>query len=208
MAQKRENKRKAPNRDRRKWNKSTLKLPPNHGWTGTEGCRVFVADRGAVRFDVPAGWHIEPTQTGSITLRDVPYPNDSCRIEMSVFHLPRGVDFSGLPLDGMLRDSVMLGQGDPTAKSEMTWKAKMHSETRDAFVLVWAEGEYMDPEEHRLVRSRVLLARGEVARPVQTVITMDYWRDEAAKHEKVWDIVLKSLRVGEYIADPRDVRLH
>ena len=190
------------------WRKKSVKLPEHHGWTGTQGCQVFVADRGAVRFDVPRGWHIEPTDAGSIVMRDRPYPRDNCRIEMSLVHLPPDADLSSLPIDKILREVVMLAPEESASERETTWLAELHREQRDALELVWAEGEFMDPEENRAAKTRAMIARGEVVRAVQTFITMDYWRSDAAKHERVWDIVLKSLRVGEYINDPRDVRVH
>jgi hypothetical protein len=34
-------------------------------------------------------------------------------------------------------------------------------------------------------------------------LTLDFWPEDAGRLESVWDTVLRSLRLGEYIADPR-----
>ena len=41
------------------WEKRTLQLPENHGWTARDGYNVFVADRGMVRLDFPEGWIVK-----------------------------------------------------------------------------------------------------------------------------------------------------
>ena len=42
------------------WTKKTLKLKEGHGWKSRPGYSIFVADRGAVRFDFPKTWVMEP----------------------------------------------------------------------------------------------------------------------------------------------------
>ena len=45
---------------KKKWKKDTLKLKKDHLWKAKPGYTIFVADRGAVRFDIPQGWIVEP----------------------------------------------------------------------------------------------------------------------------------------------------
>ena len=42
------------------WIKETLDLNPDHNWKSSPGNSIFVAGRGAVRFEVPQDWHFEP----------------------------------------------------------------------------------------------------------------------------------------------------
>ena len=42
------------------WLKEKYKLKKNHNWKAPDGYRIFVADRGAVRFNIPDGWIVEP----------------------------------------------------------------------------------------------------------------------------------------------------
>ena len=44
------------------WIKTTLDLNENHNWQSQPGTRIFVAGRGAVRFDVPDDWHFAPQE--------------------------------------------------------------------------------------------------------------------------------------------------
>jgi hypothetical protein len=64
----------------------------------TAGCNVFVADRGAVKFDFPREWVIAPGDD-SINLHDKAPPDDDCVLAVSYLRLPP-IDWSGLPLAG------------------------------------------------------------------------------------------------------------
>ena len=57
------------------------------------GYNIFVADRGAVRFDFPRDWIIEPGENGSIKFHDKKPPDDDCTLQITVMYLPDGVDF-------------------------------------------------------------------------------------------------------------------
>src|SRR5690349_13517915 len=81
-------------RSKPKWTKKTLKLKKNHGWQSRPGYNIFVADRGAVRFDFPRSWIIEPGENGSIKFHDKKPPDDDCTLQITVMYLPDGVDWS------------------------------------------------------------------------------------------------------------------
>ncbi|MBE9014483.1 hypothetical protein IQ250_30285, partial [Pseudanabaenaceae cyanobacterium LEGE 13415] len=70
------------------WIKETLEIDKNHGWQSKPGYKIFVAGRGAVRFDVPQDWHFEPDEK-SFRFHDATPPNDDCRLEVSYNHLPK-----------------------------------------------------------------------------------------------------------------------
>ena len=55
------------------------------------------------------------------------------------------------------------------------------------------------PENHGEGRSRLCLARGH---GVQPFITLDYWPEHAHWFLPVWDEVLRSLQLGQFIKDP------
>ena len=38
------------------WKRRVYKLDANHTWKAKPGYQIFVADWGAVRFDIPSGW--------------------------------------------------------------------------------------------------------------------------------------------------------
>ena len=177
-----------------KWEKKTLDLPPGHGWKAKPGYNVFVADRGAVRFDFPAHWVVQPGDDGSIKFHDKKPPDDDCVLAVSVIRLPpiQG-GWGGLPLAGLVGEVV---KGDPR---DATPVGDVVTVQRPDLELAWAEVSFIDPNEKRPARSRCCLAR---ARGVQPLITMDYWEADAEKFTPVWDEVLRSLQVGVPIGNP------
>ncbi len=174
-----------------KWDKRTLKLPEKHGWHARPGYKIFVADRGAVRFDFPEDWVVVPTED-SIKFHDKPPPDDDCTLGLSVMRLPPG-DWSGLLLATLVRQVIEHDSRGVTAVGEVVEVRRTDLE------LAWAEVRFIDPIENRPARSRTCLAR---AQDVQPLITFDFWEPEAPRLGKVWDEILRSLRVAEPILDP------
>ena len=175
-----------------KWTKRTMRMRDDHGWTAKPGNVVFVADRGAVIFEYPREWAFVP-EGATAALYDKAPPDDECRLQMTLFHLPPGIDWSALPLGPMLADAVT-GHVDPTA----TW-GEIATEERPGLELAWTETRFVDKGEQRPARSRTCIARGG---DVQCLITLDFWEDDAGRVVPVWDDVLETLRLGEKIADP------
>src|SRR5437588_10282757 len=92
-----------------RWKKQDLKMAPHHGWRAKPGHKIFVADRGAVRFDFPDDWITTPGEQ-SCVFKD---PGDNCVLEVSHWRLPP-IDWSGLPLLDMLLD-IQAKEDHPTA---------------------------------------------------------------------------------------------
>ncbi len=175
-----------------KWDKRTLKLPTHHGWHAKPGYKIFVADRGAVRFDFPDDWVVIP-DPDSIKFHDKQPPDDDCTLALSVMHLPPA-DWSKLPLAGLV------GQVTEHDKRQVTARGEIVDVKRTDLELSWAEIRFTDPTQgDRPARSRTALAR---AQNIQPLITFDYWEDDAPRFGKVWDEILRSLRVAEPILDP------
>ncbi|HEV2860566.1 MAG TPA: hypothetical protein VGX48_06150 [Pyrinomonadaceae bacterium] len=174
-----------------KWKKQTLKLKKNHGWKARPGYRIFVADRAAVRFDIPQGWVIKP-DSQSVKLYDGEPPDDNCRLEVSHNRLPP-IDWDGFDLPQLLRDVTAGDSREVTSRSDVVVV------NRPGLRLVWAELSHRDPVEDREAYSRVLIGIGG---NVQCLITMDYWPEDAARARPVWDDVVGTLQLGVYIPDP------
>src|SRR2546430_2888448 len=87
------------------WTEERLRMPKEHGWQAKPGYSVFVADRGAARFNIPSGWKLKPTEGGSIQFRNKPEPDDDALLEISVMHLNPQVVWADLPLDEFLLKS-------------------------------------------------------------------------------------------------------
>jgi hypothetical protein len=175
-----------------KWRKDTYRLPDDLKWDATPGYQTFVADRGAVRFDFPSGWLFEPGES-SLKFRDRAEPDDTCILELTIFHLPPGTDWTALPLTGLLEDCTKGGDEEVLSSREPVYLK------RGDFEIAWNEKRYVDPAEHREAVSRCLMARRGL---IQPLFTFAYWPEDAARLGPVWDVLLRSLRLGEYVAFP------
>lgn len=181
-----------------KWTKKQQKLPAHHGWRSKPGHKIFVANRGAVRFDIPEAWTIEPGENGSVKFHDRPPPDDDCRLELSVFMFPNGVDWTELPMDQLVAT---------TAKGtrERLSQTETRRERRDDLEIAWYETTFIDSGEQREARSRICVARCPT---VVILLTLDFWPEDAPRLDPIWAEVLRSLELGHYIADPLRHNLH
>lgn len=175
-----------------KWIKETLELQEGHNWQSQPNTRIFVAGRGALRFDVPQDWYFEP-DVKSFRFLDKKPPNDDCRLEAS-FNLLPPRDWTGFPLIDLLKQVV---QDDPRVPIE---QGEIYQLQRQTARIVWTQIEFNDPQEHRQAYSRIAIGLGS---GVQCLITFDYWVDDAERLIPVWDTVLSSLVLGLYIRDPK-----
>jgi hypothetical protein len=179
-------------KDDLRWIKETLELKDDHRWQSKPGYKIFVADRGAVRFDVPQDWHFEP-DAKSFKFLDREPPNDDCRLEMSFNRLPQG-DWSLFPLQHSLKKIL------EDEKRDVIETGEIITLKRQTARIVWAEIKFIDSEENREAFSRICIGLGS---NVQCLITFDYWADQADRLTPVWDQVLDSLVLGLYIRDPK-----
>lgn len=183
----------------KKWNKQVLKLKENHGWKAKPGYKIFVADRGAVRFDIPQDWVMTP-ESDSIKFHDRTPPDDDCLLQVSMIRLPPGIDWSTLPLPYLLQEAVI--KDDPRG---IISQGEIVQVQRPDLEMAWVETRFIDPVEKREACSRSCLARGS---NIQPLITMDFWLDDTEKFTPVWDEVLRTLVLGDYIEDPTRRILH
>ena len=168
------------------WKKSVFKLDANHKWKAPPGYQIFVADWGAVQFNVPSKWVAIPGPK-SFKFHDRQPPDDNCTLEVSIGRLPP-IDFSGLPLGPLLAEAL---KGDNRG---VTSRGEIIRVERPDFELVWSETRFVDGSPPRDACSRTCLARRAT---IQPLITMDFWLDDAERFVPVWDEVLRSLRLGE-----------
>jgi hypothetical protein len=176
-----------------KWEKQVLRLQPNHTWRCKPGYKVFVAGRGDVRFDVPSDWVIEPGE-GSVKFFNLPPPDDDCRIEVSYLKLNPRIDWRGLSLRQLFEQAIIPGE-----QHKAHTRSSLIYQRRPDLELIWQQIHFLDTNEWREACSRACLARGA---NVQPLITLDYWLDDAPRFEPVWDEVLRSLQLGQYVQDP------
>jgi hypothetical protein len=177
-----------------KWIQEKLTLDENHGWECTEGYRVFVAGRGAVRFEVPQDWQFEPKEK-SFKFFNAPEPNDDCALEVSFNLLPPELDLKQIPLVGLVKKIAREDSRDVLAVGEVV---KLKRQTAN---VVWTELKFMDhQEEDREAYSRICVGLGS---GVQCLVTCEFWADQAERFIPVWEHMLETLVLGLFISDPR-----
>jgi hypothetical protein len=185
---------KKPKKDNLKWIKETLELDANNNWSAPDGYQVFVAGRGAVRMDIPQGWHFEPKDS-SFRFRDKAPPDDDCGIEVSYNLLKPGPNWKDIPLTPMVKKLMQADERDVIEVGAVT-RAK-HQTAK----VVWGELKFMDHQlEDREAFSRICVGIGS---GVQCLITFEFWADDTERCHPIWDAVINSLVLGLYIDDPR-----
>ena len=197
---------------KKRWEKRTFNLPKNHGWTAKPGNKVFVANRGAVQFEIPQDWIVTPGENGSIRFFDHEAEDDACmRLEVSVLrdavflgdepairdlrlaHTRPVVDWSSLLLPDLLKNAI--GRDD----EGILGRGPIREARRRDLELVWQQLECMDPGENRKSFSRHCLARGPRN---HAFVSLDFWPEDTGLANRVWNDMLASLKIGDYIEDP------
>ncbi|MCI0535972.1 MAG: hypothetical protein L0Z50_12170 [Verrucomicrobiales bacterium] len=168
------------------WHKRTIKLDKNTSIKARPGNNVFVANRGDVSFEYPDSWIVKPSDN-SICFYDAEPPADQCVLEFSIMHLDLRVDWSNLPLDQMLCSAI----GDETGPRDLATVRKLE---KGDLKLVWLEYDFLDPVEKRTALSRCALA---LSADVLPLITFNFWPEDRAKCERVWDDLLETLRLAK-----------
>ena len=153
---------------------------------------LLVADGGAVRFEVPSGWHhgfhTTPTKAGelsSIRICDVPPPHDNCRIEVSVYHVPI-MDIDAIPLEKLL----------PTLDHPDTQRVR-----RPAHKLAWRLVDSTEPDKNEGREMWSFLAYAMYP-GVQALLTMALWKDDLELRLPIWQHILSTFDMGQRVLDP------
>lgn len=173
-------------------------LSPGSMWDAPPGCKVVVLDRGAVSFNVPESWvitDIDPT----LIIRDAAVPDDEMGIHTSVIRGSPLMDFSGLPLDGMVLGAMQANAAETNDPNMTLELSELHRVRRGDLEIVWMSRRFIDASEQREAISRTLVGRGF---GIHAVLTFSYWVADARIAQPIWDEVLRSLDVGRTITDP------
>ena len=152
------------------WERRVFRLPENHGWTARPGNKVVVADRGALRFEIPESWVVAPSAK-SLKLLDGEPPNDDMSLEVSVFYAGRGlnVDWSGLPLSTLIKDVTSEEPGGISRPRRGKKRKADKSRTGAPMAIkigdlemAWVQTEFIDKIEKRPAYSRQAITRHNV----------------------------------------------
>jgi hypothetical protein len=174
-----------------KHRKEKHRLAKKHGWSARPGCKIFVADRGALRFDYPAEWVVLP-DPDSIKFRDQEPPDDDCVLAVSYMRIPI-IDWTGMPLSYLVTEAT---KGDQ--RSIQGWDPVVESRRAD-MEIAWRQGRFVDQVIGGDALTRLCLAR---RLDVQALLTMDCWQQDEARFGPIWDLVLDTLVLAEPIQNP------
>jgi len=176
-----------------KFTERVLKLKDNHTWQAPPGHKIIILDRGALRFNYPASWHVEP-DTDAIKLYDVAPPDDNVRLSVSLIHHAPNIDWKELPLDALLKSTL-----DKSPEDSAQPVTDVERIARKDMEIVWQEMSWQDPVEHREARSRVAVARGRTA---HAILTLDFWPEDWPRIKTMWLEAMRSLEMDRYVKDP------
>lgn len=169
-----------------------MKLADNHSWSAPDGFKIVVMERGAALFNVPQAWVV--TDFEPFTVRDAPVPKDIMGVQVSILQMPRGIDWSALPLANLLKQVMGKSYGKKSKNTEV------FVSPRTDLALVWVETLFTDKKEKRDAYARTAVARLD---GTHVVITFSFWVTDVEMALPVWDEVLRSLQLGLKIDDPR-----
>ena len=188
------------------WEMQSFDLPENHGWTAKPGNRIFVADKGAVRFEIPQGWILEMSKDGRSFQFFDRKPADAAdiRLDVRVMYLAAthpDVDWANVPawnqppITDWLKKSLRQDTRKPTRVGAPL------TITLDGMTVAWAEMDFIDPIEKRPAHTRVCYAL-KTAAALLSIIAMDFWDDVAHRAHPAWNEVIGTLKMGEYFESP------
>ena len=172
---------------KRKWNKQKHRISEDHQWTAAPGNKVFVADAGAMQFEVPRKWTLIQGEGSSIRFFDKKREEDAdIRLEVSLIYAPE-IDWSGLPLPLLIENAALSRDS-----RSITARGEYQELRRATLEASWLEVDFVDPTDDRPAHSRICMARGPGA---YALITLDFWTEDGDRARKVWDSVLGSLKL-------------
>lgn len=174
-----------------KFSRTDLPLRRDHLWTATPGFRIAALDRGAIRFEFPQDWFCIPDDD-SVKFYDREPPADSCRLAASRQQLPDPAN--RMSLDDLVTSAA---RGDSRGLQQT---AEVVHVRRQAMELAWVEFQFTDLEVKHEARSRFCFARGS---GLYALVTLEFWQEDCEKVIPIWDHVMNTLTLGEFILDPQ-----
>lgn len=176
-----------------KWKKQVFDLPDDHTWNAPKGYNVFIAGRGAVQFNVPQDWIIEPDDD-SVKIKDKPTPKDDMAMAMSYYNIA-----DMLWAHPQFPMSVIVNMMSDTDDRKPSWKSDIFLEERRDIEQAWLEIKFVDPLEQREAYGRWCLVRGK---QLVCLITGECWPEHKARFEEVWREMLRSMILERYLNNP------
>jgi hypothetical protein len=165
-------------------------LSANHVWKAAPGCRILVIDGGAVRFDIPRDWVILP-RANTVLLFDQSPPDTRYSLGLSWHRTP--LDMISVPLPYLLSEGVL------TEMRRVLERSEIQRIERPPLQLAWIQLRVFDESDQLESCTRMCVARSGCT---QAVILLEFRPEDEIPVFSVWQTLLSTLAVGDYIADP------
>lgn len=163
------------------------RLRRGHGWKAPAGRKIFVVDRGAARFNIPADWVLHPTED-CLRICDRPPPDDSCAFGFTLLHTPPAAVAAADLLAGAGGDEGLdVIRIAPVARAD-----------RPGLQLAWREIVHRDGSGREAVSRMCVAVRDRIC----VLLTFDFWSDDQEGVSAAWDDALSSLELARYVRDP------
>jgi hypothetical protein len=167
-----------------------LQLDSSHIWKAAPGCRILVVDSGAVRLDFPAQWTV-------ISMPRYVCVVDRClpdyRTIIAISWRRTAIGTLGIPL-AMLIEEASLAE-----TRTILHRASTCALFRPPLELAWTEMRVMDTSRSCEICTRLCLARAD---STQALLMFDFHPEDELTVFPIWNTLLATLSVGDYIEDP------
>jgi hypothetical protein len=176
------------------WTQLKSKIPNAELWKSTPGYKIFVSNKGTVRFDFPADWIVVPDEH-SVRFLDREPPFDRCSIQISTVELPDGTDWSSLPQKKLLEQLAFNERGD----RKLLKKGKVRDESRPDIAILWTETRILDLHRRQEASSRLCIGRSG---NTQVFLMLDFWPEDRPRLDPIWAEAIRTLQIGQLVDDP------
>jgi hypothetical protein len=167
-----------------------FQLAPNHVWKAAPGCRILVVDSGGVRCDIPYEWIVYSPRQHVFVLDRFP-PDNRCMMAISCKRVPPEV--MAIPLRLILDEWV---KGEEREVVQCGEDVRFY---RWPMEVSWLELRVATEAFGRERSTRVCVARAD---QTQALIVFDFDTADEDRVNRVWETLMQTVRVGDYIADP------
>jgi hypothetical protein len=161
-----------------------FQLATNHVWKAAPGCRILVVDNGGVRCDIPYEWIVYSPRRHVFVIDRFP-PDNRSLLAISCKRVPPEVMAFSLP--SILREWV---SGEDRQVIECGEAIRFQRWPMEA---AWLQLR---------VRGKctcVCVARADCT---QALLVLDFHPEDETALAPVWQTLMETLAVGDYISDP------
>ena len=167
-----------------------FQLAPNHVWKATPGCRILVVDNGGVRCDIPHEWIVYSPRRHVFVIDRFP-PTNRSLVAISCKRVSSEV--MAIPLQYILDEWV---RGEDRQVLERRAAIRFYRWPLEA---AWLQLRVADAALNRERSTRVCVARAD---RTQALIVFDFHPEDESVVDCIWNTLMETLTVGDYIADP------